>query len=192
LFANPYRRTSTNPNTLITVFTAEVTHIVDNSSPENNPTVMEFNTVVFNSNRDPQGINIKTHRYTGTETTTSPLKTKATKIFYKPEALTGASTVHHYDNYSPMRKNRIYIKSRFSRVRQWCRPIVMWTLWLNIVLLFWCNAVFYGFKIKVSYVSGLLVWTSLLFLISPFIKIIQQPEKSNPTIKTVLRYFFKK
>ena len=29
------------------------------------------------------------------------------------------------DYFSPLRKNRIYIKSRFSRVRQWCRPIVI-------------------------------------------------------------------
>lgn len=79
------------------------------------------------------------------------LQTPRTVVFKKPNVMAGLTKVAHRDFFSPLRKSRIYIKSRFSRVRQWCRPIVIWSLWLNIALLFFCHAVFYGIKFKVSY-----------------------------------------
>lgn len=47
------------------------------------------------------------------------------RIFKKPQFDTGLPRVRGVDYFSPLRKSRIYIKSRFSRVRQWCRPIVI-------------------------------------------------------------------
>lgn len=55
------------------------------------------------------------------EKTTAPVR----RIFKKPQFDTGLVNVHGRDYFSPLRKSRIYIKSRFSRVRQWCRPIVI-------------------------------------------------------------------
>ena len=117
---------------------------------------------------------------------------KQKTIFSKPQTLTGLNNVNTQDNFSPMRKNRVYIKSRFSRVRQWCRPIVMWTLWLNIFLLFWCNSVFYGIKIKLSYVAPALLFALTCLLFTNFLKVITRPEQPKTLIQRLIYYFWKK
>jgi hypothetical protein len=69
-------------------------------------------------------------------------------------------------NVSVLRKNKIYLKSRFSRNRQSCRPIVYWSLWINILFITYSTAIFYGFKFNTTYSPWFVITTITLILAS--------------------------
>ena len=92
--------------------------------------------------------------------------------FYKNKYPTTKVNHNFYENntkVSNMRKSKIFIKSRFSRNRQWCRPIVFWSLWLNILFLGFSTAIFYGFKFNVSLIPNLWILFGLFIIMPVFI-----------------------
>ena len=69
-------------------------------------------------------------------------------------------------NVSILRKSKIFIKSRFSRNRQWCRPIVIWSVWINVLFLGFSIVIFYGFKFKIGYIPGTISIIMLIISLS--------------------------
>lgn len=116
-------------------------------------------------------------------------KTSKLMLWKKPDHTYRPLTDLNGDYFSPLRKNRVYIKSRFSRVRQWCRPIVMWSLWVNIGLLFFCHTVFYGVKFNLGYTSPAIVAVVTLMLVPPFLRAVLQNRRR--TVLGVLRGLLK-
>lgn len=57
---------------------------------------------------------------------------------------------------SRLRKSRVFVKSRYSRNRQWCRSIVVLTLFINLLVVMSVLAIFYKLKIKYSALGTLL------------------------------------
>ena len=70
---------------------------------------------------------------------------------------------------SNLRKSKVFIKSRFSRNRQWCRPIVFWSIWMNCLFAGYASAVFYGFQFHVGYVSYIIPTVLLFISIGPLL-----------------------
>ena len=63
-----------------------------------------------------------------------------------------------FNKISLLRKENIFIKSRYSRNRQWCRPIVIFTLLLNFLTVITTLTLFY--KLKINYAK--LAWVVLI------------------------------
>lgn len=75
-------------------------------------------------------------------------------------------SVHNNDvKCSILRKSKTFIKSRFSRNRQTCRPIVYWALWLNIAFLGLSQLAFYGFKFSVGYSTGTFIFIATCLIL---------------------------
>jgi len=72
-------------------------------------------------------------------------------------------------NMSIIRKSKIFIKSRFSRNRQSCRPIVYWSLYMNIAFIGFSQLQFYGFKFSLGYIPITLISMAFYFVLKRFI-----------------------
>lgn len=87
----------------------------------------------------------------------SQKKTFFYKIFFKNMLFSRL-----YDSYiSVLRVNKVYIKSRYPKVRLVCKNIVLLTLMINIILIFELSSVYYNTSINFSYIYAV----SLFFYI---------------------------
>ena len=66
---------------------------------------------------------------------------------------------------SNLRRARLFVKSRFARNRQWCRPIVIWSLWFNIAFMFFSLVTFYGIKLNIGYMPYLVLLPLIMFVL---------------------------
>lgn len=86
-------------------------------------------------------------------------------VFKRPKVLNGITLIAKRDNFSILRITHAFSKSRFSRSRQYCRPIVIWSLYVNIGFLYACQIFFYGLTFKVSYGAQLAYLALIPYLV---------------------------
>jgi hypothetical protein len=72
-------------------------------------------------------------------------------------------------NFFFLRKSFFFTKTKYSRIRQICKNIVMLTLLLNIVFIFKSNEIYYNFNIENCFSLPILIFvTSLFFFLKKF------------------------
>ena len=101
---------------------------------------------------------------------------KFTKIFIKPITLFFSFIKFIYNRYLNimnilfLRKTRTFVKSKYSRTRQWAKTIVYFGLWYNLFSIFYIFLFCYKFLFVFSYLWWFGGFLIILILFKNFFK----------------------
>lgn len=71
-----------------------------------------------------------------------------------------------------LRNNNIYIKSKYSKARPFCKSIVIFSLFLNIIIINELHSIYYNVSINYSYLIIIVYIIVILYSLYLFVKLL--------------------
>lgn len=93
-----------------------------------------------------------------------------------------------------LRNNIVYLKSKFSKVRPFCKNIVYFSLIINVIVINELHSIYYNISINYGYMFQILYLLLIVYSLYLFVKknkgvsLIVEPRSSKPLISVQFRY----